>query len=151
MSALTRYTRSQIDDADAEQIIAEVCAAVSVRGPVALREYAKERAWSGDVLWNWMHEEDGRRQRYEAARRYRGEMCAGETLGIADGSEDPKLMVDTRWKFAEKTYPEVYGPRMKVEREVSVVDQSALLLGMVELLKLARIEQVVEQEPMDEI
>jgi len=137
MGALARATRAEIDGSDVEGLLGELLAGVSSRGPVAVKEMAISRGWAESELWRWLKGDGDRKAAYEEAKRYKSEMLVGEALEIAAGSGEAKLQVDTNFRFAEKAYPEVYGPRMKVEREVKVVEEGALLAGMVELLRLA--------------
>lgn len=151
MGKLRRHTRSEIE---AVECLPELLGEVAERGPIAVKEFAVARGWSEGELWRWLHENDGRWAVYVDAKRYHSEMKVGEVMAIADGSGEAKLRVDTRFRVAEKWYPEVYGPRLKVEREAPLIDDGELLAGMVELLRLAaagglrKPERTVEGETM---
>ena len=61
------------------------------------------------VLWNWLKDVPERLERYRAALKGYGDALIAETVGIADGSGDPKLMVDTRFRVAGKVDKKMWG------------------------------------------
>lgn len=74
-----------------------------------LTEIAQAEGLMYSVLWNWLRNEPERLERYRAALKGYGDALIAETVGIADGSGDAKLMVDTRLKIAGKLDKKVWG------------------------------------------
>lgn len=74
-----------------------------------LTEIAQAEGMMYSVLWNWLKDEPERLERYRAALKGYGDALIAETIGIADGSGDAKLMVDTRLKIAGKVDKKVWG------------------------------------------
>ena len=144
MGALTRATRKEIA-ADVSWV-PDFLALVAERGSVAVKDWCEERVWAQGEFWNFLRNDEKIKGAYQEALKLRAEVGVGESLGIADGSEDAKLRVETRFKLAEKWYPEVY--RVRGEKEVSVVLVDAgLMTTALDLLRKVRTEKVIEVEP----
>ncbi len=63
-----------------------------------LLEIAQAEGLLYSVLWNWLKDVPERLERYRSALKGYGDALISETVGIADGRGDAKLMVDTRFK-----------------------------------------------------
>lgn len=74
-----------------------------------LIEIAQSEGLLYSVLWNWLKDKPERLERYRGALKGYGDALIAETVGIADGSGDPKLMVDTRFRIAGKVDKKVWG------------------------------------------
>ena len=74
-----------------------------------LLEIAQAEGLLYSVLWNWLKDVPERLERYRSALKGYGDALISETVGIADGSGDAKLMVDTRFKIAGKIDKKVWG------------------------------------------
>ena len=79
---------------------------------------------------------------YDSALILRADALAHEALAVAAGANaetvaPARLHVDTNLKVAGKWDRERYGERVKVEAPASAKPDEALLVGMVELLRLA--------------
>ncbi len=74
-----------------------------------LVEIAQAEGLLYSVLWNWLKDVPERLEKYRDALKGYGDLLIAETVGIADGSGDPKLMVDTRFKVAGKVDKKMWG------------------------------------------
>jgi hypothetical protein len=74
-----------------------------------LIEIAQAEGLLYGVLWNWLKDVPERLEKYRDALKGYGDALIAETVGIADGSGDAKLMVDTRFKVAGKVDKKMWG------------------------------------------
>lgn len=74
-----------------------------------LIEIAQAEGLLYSVLWNWLKDEPERLEKYREALKGYGDALIAETVGIADGSGDPKLKVDTRFRVAGKIDKKMWG------------------------------------------
>lgn len=72
------------------------------------------------AMWRWISGDKYRMGEYESALRGHADKLVHETKGIADGSEDPKLMIDTRKWLSSKWDANRFSERSKVEVSGSV-------------------------------
>lgn len=109
------------------------------------------------MVAGWLHGDEGRLERYDAALRMWVDGLAAETIGIADradaeSAQAANLQIKSRQWAAEKLHRARYGQTLKVERSVSVTADAGLVVSMGELLgRLARNERVIEQEPAESV
>jgi hypothetical protein len=89
-------------------------------------------------LFQWIASDPGRMGEYEGALELYGHTCAMETMAIADGSSEAKLMIDTRFRLAEQLNPDRHGKKVQVD--VVHID----LLGVVN--QIAERERLATQE-----
>lgn len=82
------------------------------------------------VMWNWLSDDRDRMEGYRKALKGRADALMGDVVGIADGSGDAKLMVDTRFRLAGKLDVGRFGDSSKVE-----VSGSVSLIGLLASLK----------------
>mgnify|MGYP001564765990 CR=1 FL=1 len=134
-----------------------------------LKEVCKTRGWPYAVVAGWLHGDEQRLGRYDAALQMWVDSLAMETVAISDeqaevvgkGGEvfDPNvardaLRIKTRQWAAEKLHRARYGQTLKVERGVALTADAGLLLTMGEILgRLGpqRSERVVEGSVADPI
>ena len=72
------------------------------------------------ILWRWISSDKYMMAEYESALRGHADKLVHETKVIADGSEDPKLMIDTRKWLSSKWDANRFSERSKVEVSGSV-------------------------------
>lgn len=129
----------------------------------SLKPVCKSRGWPYSVVAQWLHADEGRLARYDAALRIWVDSIAMETVAISDeqavavskqGTEfDPDvprdaLRIKARQWAAEKLHRARYGQTLKVERSVSVVADAGLVGLAGDLLALiGRQERVVTALP----
>jgi len=81
------------------------------------------------AFYKWLRSEDGRQERYYAARKVWADHLAEETLEIADSTTDAadaqvaKLRIDTRKWLAASANPENWGDRRAALVNVNIQDQ----------------------------
>lgn len=61
------------------------------------------------VMWSYIKSDESILAAYQEAQEAAAEGMVGEVVGIADGSEDAKLRIDTRLKLAKAWNPKRYG------------------------------------------
>lgn len=111
---------------------------IAERGLNAALAEKAQRGWAWGALWRWIQEEPKRASEYQQAIEAYSQLRAHETIGIADGSDDPKLQVDTRFKFAGKVDRGRWGDQ--VTHNV-VVDSFGDMLRRVSERKLAALKE----------
>ena len=148
MGLRNRQTREALAKVDEE----EFAAFLDDVSEIGLTKACEARVWTVGATLNWIRDDDGRLAWYEGALRTKSEALAHETLEIADGSGEAKLMIDTRFKVAGKWYRERYGEKVDVQHggvvggltivlpELSVEQQAQLVAPV----RVERIENVVE-------
>lgn len=72
------------------------------------------RGWAWGALWRWIVGDEARYRDYMQALEAYVQGLALETITIADGSEDAKLRVDTRFKLAGKVDAGRWGDKAAV-------------------------------------
>lgn len=82
------------------------------------------------ALWRWVNDERWRFQSYETALKGHADLVVHETKVIADNSDDPKLMVDTRKWLSSKWDSNRFSEKSKVE-----VGGSVSLISLLSSLK----------------
>ena len=117
MGALARATRVEI----VELVAGDVewwplfCGRIAEGGQAALKAERDMRGWSWGALWGWIVADEGRYRQYMQALEAYVQDKALETVGIADGSGEAKLMVDTRFRLAGKVDRARWGEQVKVD------------------------------------
>ena len=149
MGALMRATRVEI----AELVAGDAewgplfCGRIAEGGQAALKAERDMRGWSWGALWGWIVADEGRYRDYMQALEAYVQEKALETVGIADGSGEAKLMVDTRFKLAGKVDRARWGESIKQDGSGVVVLDAGLVLEMGALLaKLGPAQRVIEAE-----
>ena len=152
MGALTRATRAEI--ADDQSWLPDFLVLVAEKGSVAVKEWCEERMWAKGEFWNFIRGDERVKNAYQEALKFRSEIAVGETLAISDSADDPKLAVDTRFRLAEKWFPEIYRARGQNEAPGAQLTDALLLTAAVELLAKVRESpqiRTIEHEPAEEI
>jgi len=107
--------------------------------------------WSYSGVIRWVRGDEARSAKYDEALQDYAHKVALECIPIADTAfvlgpdgemvqtdvARDRLRTDVRLKLAGKWDRTRYGEHVTVDRKVSVVDETMLLTGMVELLRLA--------------
>ncbi len=112
----------------------------------------------------WVRGDETRSAGYDEALRDYAHKVALECLPIADAAfvdidgeavptdvQRDRLRIDTRMKLAGKWDKIRYGTSVTVEQLPTAVDDGALLLGMVELLRLAGSRPLVIEAVVNDI
>lgn len=63
------------------------------------------------VMWSYIKATPGMLEAYQESQEAAAEGMVGEVVGIADGSEDAKLRIDTRLRLAKSWSPDRYGEK----------------------------------------
>lgn len=96
-----------------------------------LVEIAQAEGLMYGVLWHWLKDKPERLEKYRDALKGYGDKLIAETVGIADASGDPKLMVDTRFKVAGKVDKKMWGDEKESAASgITVVVQRGLKAEM---------------------
>ena len=95
-----------------------------------LQVICEEYGMMYSVMWEWVTDDRDRYERYKDALKGRSDALMSDVVGIADGSGDAKLMVDTRFRLASKLDVGRFGDSSKVE-----VSGSVSLIGLLASLK----------------
>lgn len=104
MGALNRATMQEVD----ELVGGDpgwwpgFCGQIAENGQSAIKTERDMRGWSWSALWEWIIKDEVRYRDYMRALEAYVQDKALETIDIADGSEDAKLRVDTRFRLAGK-------------------------------------------------
>ena len=101
---------------------------------LALRDVASNLGMTYGVMWKWLNE-DGRMKDYELALKGHADLVVHEVKGIADASEDPKLMVDSRKWLSSKWDRNRFAENSKIE-----VSGSVSLISLLSSLKELPVE-----------
>lgn len=109
-----------------------------------LKAICRSSGWPHGKVLEWLADDEGRCGRYRRAKALGAESEVDRAQEVADGSGEPKLIVDTIFKRAEAHAQEVYGRRMKVERQVSVTADEVLVGTMGALLAGVRAARTVQ-------
>ena len=119
-----------------------------------LKAVCRSRGWPHGKVLEWLADDEDRCGRYRRAKALGSEAEVDRAQEVADGSDEPKLIVDTIFRSAEAHAPDVYGRRVKVDRgsapllDAALVGLAGELLAKVrELPSGARTERVIEQVP----
>lgn len=75
----------------------------------ALDRIAGRFGCTRSVMWAYIKGTPGMLEAYQEAQEAAAEGMACEVIGIADGSEDAKLRIDTRMRLAKAWNPKRYG------------------------------------------
>lgn len=143
------------DDEALGYVVAQVASGVSLK---VIAEH-----WTIDygLLWSWLSEDGERMERYELAQRGVAEYYVAESVGIADGADEEKgvpkakLMVDTRFKVAQRWNRAKYGEAAQTQINVGANSLVAILQGLpsaqVEAERQERLAapELIEGEAMD--
>ena len=80
----------------------------------SLDEIAGGFGCTRSVMWSYIKGTPGMLEAYQESQEAAAEGMVGEVVGIADGSEDAKLRIDTRLRLAKSWSPDRYGDRAGV-------------------------------------
>ena len=111
-----------------------------------LKAVCQSRGWPHGKVFEWIAEDEDRTRRWRAAKRAGAHADVYLARAIALGSDDAGLAVQTLWRGAEANAPDTFGKKMKVERNVSVTADAALIGfagALLDKIKPAVTERVV--------
>lgn len=115
-----------------------------------LKAVCASRRWPHGKVFEWIAEDEGRTRLWRAAKVAGAHADVDLARAIALGSEDAGLAVQTLWRGAEANAPEVFGKRMKVERQVSVVADAGLIGFAGEMLKVVAARHALPEKAVIE-
>lgn len=96
----------------------------------SLKACCDELSLSQSVVLHWVRADEDRAQAYDTALRVAAEVMVHETLTIADGSDEPKLRVDTRFRVAKSWDKGRYGDAPGMTLNVGAHSLVTILSGM---------------------
>lgn len=122
MGIRNRQTREALKNVDED----EFTAFLDDVSDMGLTKACEARVWTVGATLNWIKDDDGRLEWYLNALKVKSEVLAHETLDIADGSREPKLQIDTRFKVAAKWHRERYGDQVTITHAPAKSEEEVL-------------------------